>query len=392
VQLGVYIHFPFCLRRCGYCDFASCASEAAAIPHTRYADAVLRELDARATAFAAHELRSVYFGGGTPSLWAPAEVARVLAAVRASLGAAAELEVTLEANPGTLAAGACAVLREAGVNRMSLGVQSLDEAALRLLGRIHSAKQARAAVAQARREGGVRLSCDLIFGLPGQSLAHHLGQLDELCALGPEHVSAYALSLAADAPLRERSRAAGLAPAPEELVAEMMVAGRERLARAGFPQYEVSSYAPRPARSRHNALVWAGHPYLGLGASAHSMLPLGRANLRSANPPLARYLDAPIVLPEADGDAAQATVVGSSVELVAEPSSRFEQMFLALRTVDGVDRAAYAARFGADPLAHFRDPLEELAAQELVTLDADRIAPTARGILYADELALRLLA
>ena len=371
---GVYIHFPFCVAKCGYCDFASLACPPERIPHRRYADAVLCELSARAAPYEAGELRSVYFGGGTPSLWERSELRRVLEAVQTRFAgrAAADPEITVEANPGTLDGRGFEELLAAGASRISLGVQSLDDEMLRLLSRIHDAAAARRAVREARAAGVQNLSLDLMAGLPGQSLEHHLRQLEQLLELGPDHVSVYALSLSRHAPLRR----AGLAPAPDELVAEMLEAAAERLERAGLPQYEVSNFAAPARRSRHNALCWAGWPYLGLGAAAHSMWPDGPRTLRRANPGLPRYLQAP---------------GGGSEETVDEPASRHEVLFLGLRTVEGVQRALYRQRFGADPLDHFGPRLYAFEAQGLVCLLPDRIVPTPRGLWLADELALQLM-
>jgi oxygen-independent coproporphyrinogen-3 oxidase len=384
MTFGIYIHFPFCLAKCGYCDFASCAVEPRSIPHVAYADAVLRELAWRAADYAHLALRSIYIGGGTPSLWSPREVGRVVRAACAACRAADEgIEVTLEVNPATIDASGLARLGDAGVSRLSVGVQSLSDATLRLLGRIHTADQARSCVRAARDAGMDNLSCDVIFGVPHQTVADHLASLEQLLELAPQHVSAYALTLSADAPLRR----AGWAAAGDELLAEMMDAGRERLETAGLPQYEVSNFAPPRRRSAHNALVWAGDPYLGLGASAHSMIARGPATLRCANPPIATYLDA---APERD-PAGVPTVAGATVEEVDEPRSRNEALFLALRTVDGLDRRAYRKRFGADPVDHFAPGLSSLQAAGLLSVDETRIAPTRRGIWLADEIALRLM-
>jgi oxygen-independent coproporphyrinogen-3 oxidase len=383
VQLGVYIHVPFCLRRCGYCDFASSATAASEIPHRAYAAAVVRELELRAGDHPGLELASIYLGGGTPSLLAVGAIGEMLDAIRGRLAASPALEITIEANPGTVDERRLSALRALGVNRLSLGVQSLDDRSLALLGRIHDAAAARAAIRAARAAGFTRLSCDVIFGLPGQTLAHHLAQLRALCELAPDHVSAYGLSLSPGSALSR----AGLQPAADELQAEMMEAGRALLEEAGLPQYEVSSFAPESERSRHNLLCWSGRPYLGLGASAHSMVQDGAETLRIANPPLSRYLEA-----APSPGAVPARLEGAVLERVGEASSRFELLFLGLRTVDGVDREHYAARFGADPLAHFGPALRELEAQGLLSLANGRLAPTRRGIWFADELALRLLA
>jgi oxygen-independent coproporphyrinogen III oxidase len=367
---GVYVHFPFCATKCGYCDFSSVA--AVDIPHARYADAVLRELDARRAVYDDGALRSIYIGGGTPSLWDPAELGRVLREIAVRCDDPSELEISVEVNPGSATPARLAQLRRAGVNRISVGVQSLDDVLLRALTRRHTAAQARGCIATARREGFDNISCDVIFGVAAQTVAQHLDGLRAVLELRPSHVSTYALTLSESAPLRR----AGMALPDEERLAEMMEAGRELLAAAGLPQYEVSNYAAPARRCRHNAMVWAGAPYLGLGAAAHSMSWRGAAAIRVANPPLAVYLADPCA--------------ASTVEVVDELRSRHEVLFLGLRTVDGVDRAAYRRRFGADLLTHFQR-LRELERLRLVQIDDASVAPTARGLWLADELAVRLM-
>jgi oxygen-independent coproporphyrinogen III oxidase len=377
---GVYLHFPFCRSKCGYSDFASVATEE--IPQERYARFLLRELSTRAESYAAGELCSIYVGGGTPSLWDPGELARVLDDIRRTFVSCAEPEITLEINPGG-AGVSLERLIKIGINRLSVGVQSLDDEMLRLLTRIHDGAEARTLVLQARRVGFTNINCDLIFGLPGQTLSHHLEQLRRLLELRPTHISTYALSLSEKAPLRR----AGFAPADPDLQAEMMEAGRELLEEAGYPQYEVSNFAPEAYRSVHNTLTWAGRPYLGLGASAHSMCAEGSSTLRVANPPWPDYLEAPLLL-----DAWLVPIVqGSAVEILDGHAARFEMIFLGLRTVEGLDRRAYRERFDGDPLDHFGSSLLELFSHDLISLGEDRIAPTRRGIWFADELALRLL-
>ncbi|MBK8480109.1 MAG: radical SAM family heme chaperone HemW [Proteobacteria bacterium] len=384
-HFGVYVHYPLCRRRCGYCDFA--VVEQRDFPAAAYTDQVCSELQARADDYRAGTLRTIYFGGGTPSLWPVEQIARVLAAIRGSFRLASALEVTLEANPGTLDAARLRAWRSAGVNRLSLGLQSLDDAMLRTLGRDHDAAEARAALRAARDAGFDNLSCDLICGVGGQTVAHHLEQIALLTALAPEHISLYALTLARGSTLWR----AGLRPAEEDRAADLLERGREALAAAGYPQYEVSNFGPVERRSRHNALVWAGRPYLGLGAAAHSLQRVGPRHLRLINPPSSRYLGARCLPAGAQGSPAVAQVAGARVRLLEPETARFEVMLLGLRTVDGVTRAAYRAYFGADPLDDFSGPLQELEGLGLVRIDDARVAPTAQGIWFADELALRLL-
>jgi oxygen-independent coproporphyrinogen-3 oxidase len=380
--LGVYVHFPFCSVRCPYCDFA--VDTRAGIPHDIYADAVIAELGARRAWFeGAGPLVSIYFGGGTPGLWRPDALARVIAAVGAAFGAPEArarqaLEITVEANPGELHQPHLAALRAAGVNRLSLGAQSFDDGLLRVLGRNHGAAATPAAVAAARAAGFSELSLDLIFGVPGQTRDGWRRALDETIALAPEHVSAYALTIERGTAFGSLDRAGKLARPDDEAVARMFEDARAALGAAGLEPYEVSSYARPGHRARHNSLYWSGAPYLGLGASTASFRPLADGSgWRFSNPRATdTYLRA--------GD-----VVPRHVERRTRDDLENEAVWLGLRTADGVDRAAHARRYG-------RDPLEGRAAAKAcveagwLAVDDTRISLTALGFLMADEVASRL--
>jgi oxygen-independent coproporphyrinogen-3 oxidase len=380
--LGVYVHFPFCSVRCPYCDFA--VDTRAAIPHERYADAVLAELAHRQGWFLdgarSPALRSVYFGGGTPGLWRPDQLARVLDGARAAFGST-PAEVTVEANPGEVTVEHLRALRQAGVDRLSLGVQSFDDGLLVRIGRNHDGRAPAGAVSAARAAGFERLSCDLMYGLPGQSLEDWKRAVEAVLALAPDHVSAYALTIERGTPFGALDRAGRLPRPEDELVSEMFVWGRQALAAAGFEHYEVSSYARPGQRAVHNGLYWSGGAYLGLGASAASFRPLtdGRAwrftNARATDSYLARAARAP-----------------AQVELRLSPDLENEALWLGLRTRDGVDRVAHAQRHGADPLAAGQ---RAAAARRCVDagwleITAERLRLTDGGFLFADEVASRL--
>jgi len=366
MERGLYIHFPFCAARCGYCDFYSTVMQ---VPHRRYGDAVLRELERRVGEIEGR-LTSIYVGGGTPSLWDVDELGRVLRWVAAVHGVElGQIEVTLEINPGSVDARGLARLVAAGINRASVGVQSMDDDLLVLLGRRHDVQDSARTVRRARAAGFASVSCDLICGVPGQTLGQHLDGLSRLLELEPDHLSLYSLTLSAASPLGRR----GLRPAGQDLAAEMLRRGREVLSGAGLEQYEVSNYARPGHPCRHNCAVWAGMPYLGLGAGAHSLAWDGRANLRRANPELDRYLAG----------------VGPTVERVEPCAARFEALFLGLRTRAGIRRATHASRFGLDPVDELGPQLEPLLANGLITVDPDWIRPTEEGIWFADDLALR---
>jgi oxygen-independent coproporphyrinogen-3 oxidase len=384
--LGVYVHFPFCSVHCPYCDFAVDARPD--IPHDRYADAVVAEVAARAPWFAGAALRSIYFGGGTPGLWRPDALGRVVAAILRGWGAAttAGLEITLEANPGEIDADRLAAWRAAGVNRLSLGAQSFDDELLRGLGRNHDVAAIARAVSAARAAGFANLTCDLMYGLPGQDEAGWLASVAALVALGPEHVSAYALTVERGTPFGARARAGSLVTPPDEDVAAMFERGRAALAAAGYEQYEVSSYARPGSRAVHNHLYWTGAAYLGVGASAASFRPLADGTgWRFSNPRATEtYLRAV--------DAGAGNPRPAKIERRTQPELENEAIWLGLRTTDGVDRAAHRARFGADPLAGRERAAASarcVAAGWLSVTDADlRLTPA--GLLFADEVASRL--
>ncbi len=383
--LGVYVHFPFCSVRCPYCDFA--VDDRSAIPHDAYADAVVGELAARAGWFAgAGPLASIYFGGGTPGLWRPDALGRVLEAARRALGGGSsdELEITVEVNPGETTAENLLALRKLGANRLSIGVQALEDRLLAALGRNHDAAAGRAAVRAARQAGFDNLSVDLMFGVPGQSLDDWRRDVDAVVALAPEHVSAYALTVERGTPFGSLERAGRLARPDDEVVAGMFEHVREALAAAGLAPYEVSSYARPGRRSRHNQLYWSLAPYLGVGASAASFRPLDDGTgWRFSNP---RATDVYLAAARSAGGSPSAR----HVERRAAADLENEALWLGLRTVDGVGRAAHRARHGVDP-THLREAeLSRAVASGWMTVDEDRLRLTAAGFLMADEIATRL--
>ena len=407
-EFGVYVHFPFCASRCPYCDFATEAR--ATLPHEAYADAVIAEVHARAPDFAGRTLRSIYFGGGTPGLWRVDRVVAVIAAIHEALapggaphGPSATMEVTLEMNPGDAEAAGLAALRAGGVNRLSLGVQSLDDDELHLLGRRHGRAEALDAYRVARAAGFEDLACDLIFGLPGQPLERFRRTLDEVCGLGPEHVSVYNLTVEEGTPFGAQARAGRLRLPDQGLQVDMYELARERLAAAGLRHYEVSNFA-RPGREAvHNGLYWRGAEYLGVGAAAHSLrllptsggtagpgAPAGRDATaaaaqvaeRRANP---RDPDAYMA------DARAGRLQPASVEKLDPDARRREALWLGLRVLDGISRPGFVAQYGVDPVQLAAAACADLEAQGLLVIDPDRLRLTHRGLLFADEVGMRFL-
>jgi oxygen-independent coproporphyrinogen-3 oxidase len=380
--LGVYVHFPFCGVRCPYCDFA--VDTRRELPHDAYADAVIAELAARRAWFdGAGPLASVYFGGGTPGLWRADALGRVLEAARLAFGApdARALEITVEANPGEVDEASLRALRAAGVNRLSLGAQAFEDRLLRALGRNHDAAAVPAAVRAARAAGFETLSLDLIFAIPGQSRDDWRRALDAAVALAPDHVSAYALTIERGTAFGALDRAGKLARPDDEEAAAMFEDAGAALAAAGLPRYEVSSYAAPARRARHNGLYWSGAPYLGLGASAASFRPLADGTgWRFSNPRATdTYLAAARV----------GAVVPRHVERRSAAELEDEALWLGLRTVDGLDRAAHRARYGRDPLEGRAAATHCLAAGWLA-VDEGSVRLTPAGFLVADEVAARL--
>ena len=378
----LYVHVPFCRLVCAYCDFVTVGGRASDLP--RYADALVAELDIRQ---APGELRTIYFGGGTPSLMRPVQVGRVISEATARWARGALEEVTLEANPSRREAPDWSGLRTAGVTRVSLGVQSLRDVDLRALTRGHTADEAREAFAGARAAGFDSVSIDLIYGIPGQSTADWCDGLRAAIALEPDHVSAYALQLAlapdewAAPPrpgaLRWRERMAALQD--EGLAANQYRLAEELLEAAGYRHYELSSWALPGRESRHNAAYWARRSYTGIGAGAHSF---DGAAERSWN---SRDLDGYVFAVEAG----IRPVAG--VERLDEGTRAFEAMALGLRRIDGVERDAFAAEFGADPVDRFADGLADGATRELVEIEADRLRLTPAGRLLASEACMAFL-
>ncbi len=381
-DFGIYVHIPFCRAKCRYCDFNSYAGQLALAP--RYVEAVRREMATAATRVAGGRARTLYFGGGTPSLLETAQVAAIVEVCRAVFGLADDAEVTLEANPGTVDRSYLAALRRAGVNRLSLGVQSLDAGALRFLGRIHSGAEAAAAYAAARQAGFANVNLDLIYALPGQTAAAWLADLRRALELGPQHLSLYALSIEEGTPLAALVASGQVVPASGDEAAALYEASAALLAAAGYEHYEVSNWArgagPRraPVRCHHNLGYWRNEPYLGFGAGAHSYF----TGCRYRNEPEpARYT----ALVEARGEA-----VVEETWIDARRAAA-DTVMLGLRLAEGLDLEIFAARHGLDLAALCHAELAELADLGLLRRRAGTIALTPRGWLLANEVIVRLL-
>lgn len=380
VSLGIYIHFPYCRALCPYCDFN--VHIVRAIPHREYGQAVLDELALRAPDVARRRLVSVYFGGGTPGLWHPEEVARVLEGIDRAFGLPADAEITLEVNPDARDARAIPALRAAGVNRLSIGAQSLRDAHLERLGRRHGSADAVRALEIARGCAFRSVSLDFLFALPSQTLAEWREDLDRIAALGADHLSVYNLTVEPETPLAGWVAKGRVALPPEDDQAELLLAARARLTRAGYEHYEVSSYARPGHRSVHNSLYWRGGEYLGLGAGAHGFVRTDGGGIRWAD------VDDP-------AEFMRRVAAGELPEAWRESRSprdlALEALLAGLRWLDGLDLGELAARTGWDPRETHPDLLERLAAEGLAKVGRSVLRLTERGILLLDQIVLRFM-
>jgi len=373
--LALYVHFPWCVRKCPYCDFNSYTlqGELAAGP---YIERLTRDLEAQAGEAAGREVGSVFLGGGTPSLFTPEAIARLLAAARRTLALARDAEVTLEANPGAIERGAFREYRAAGVTRVSLGAQSFDAARLAALGRIHSPAETRRAAGELHAAGLDNFNLDLMYALPGQEPAGALRDLEEALALAPAHLSHYQLTLepgtvfAAQPPMLP----------DEDQAALMLEECGARLAAAGYARYEVSAYA-RPGRQcRHNLNYWRFGDYLGVGAGAHGKLSLPERGevVRTVQPrEPRRYLAAK------PGELAR--------RVVPQAELPFEFMLNALRLTAGFALGDFTARtgLGAEAIAA---PLAALLSRGLLERTAEGFRPSDLGLRFLNELLLEFMA
>jgi putative oxygen-independent coproporphyrinogen III oxidase len=387
MELGVYVHFPYCLARCPYCDFALVVARQ--IDHFGYARAVIAELGRRAPAFAGRRVHTLYFGGGTPSLWESGAVSEVIAAVRSAFDVAPEAEVTLEANPESGDAQRFAAYRRLGVNRLSIGIQSFQPALLKSLGREHSADDAIRAVASARAAGFGNVCVDLMFGSPGETVEDARRDAEQVAALAPEHVSPYALtleSLAFEVSMARAVRRGRLQVPGQDEAADQGEAIRAVLTGAGYRRYEVSNLSRPGFESRHNLAYWKGAEYLGLGAGAcgfayadpRAQASGGRRYANKRSP--MRYLD----------DLA----AGGSGEDWSEPLGRAEllreRIMLGLRLAQGFDLGQACATFGESP-ERFQKPMADLQAAGLAVARDGWVALTPRGLDVHTEAAVRLM-
>ena len=369
--LALYVHLPWCLKKCPYCDFNSHEARSGALPEARYIDALIADLDAALPQVWGRRVVSVFIGGGTPSLFSPASIDRLLADIRARLPLEPGCEVTLEANPGTFERERFRAYRAAGVTRLSVGVQSFDDTLLARIGRVHDGAQARAALTEAS-EAFETFNLDLMYALPGQSLAQLNADLDIALSFEPPHLSIYHLTI-------EPNTAFASAPPPllpdDDAASDMLDLITARMQAAGLARYEVSAFARPGHRCAHNLNYWQFGDYLGIGAGAHGKLSFpGRIvrQVRWREP--AMYIERAL--------AGQAL----SNEIAVTPAQLpFEYMLNALRLAEGFEPARFAERTGQS-IAVIDPALQQALARGLIEHDGSRWRPTPRGFDFLSDL------
>jgi putative oxygen-independent coproporphyrinogen III oxidase len=368
--LSLYVHLPWCLKKCPYCDFNSHEMQPGALQETRYLDALRADLEAALPLIWGRHVHSIFIGGGTPSLFSPEGIARMLSDIRARLQLTPDCEITLEANPGTFEKDRFRAFRAAGVTRLSVGVQSFNDEHLRALGRVHDSQQAIAAVTEAAASFET-FNIDLMYALPGQTLQQLEADVTQAMALMPPHLSIYHLTIE---PNTYFAKFPPVTP-PEDLAYAMLDRITEMTAASGMDRYEVSAYAKPGHRCWHNFNYWQYGDYLGIGAGAHSKLSFPHRvvrQVRNREPRL--YMDNALA-----GDAI------AQDEEVARGELPFEFMLNALRLRDGFALQDFVARTGL-PLSAIDKPLQEAQAKGLVERDFARVKPTERGFDFLSDL------
>jgi len=371
--LGLYIHIPFCSAICNYCNFNRGLFDAD--QKRRYVEALLREIEQAGVKVCTTPATAdtIYFGGGTPSLLEPPEVARIIAACRDAFDVSSDAEVTLEANPESVDPGKLSALRDAGVNRLSFGVQSFRDAELRRLSRLHDANRARAALGEARGAGFDNVSLDLMMWLPSQRVDEWLESVDAAIASNPDHLSLYLLEVYPNAPLKDDMARAKWSQAPDDDAATMYVTAMERLEAAGFAQYEISNVAKPGRASRHNLKYWTDGEWLGFGCGAHGTVDGVRTkNVSGIDDYIERL--------------AKGQPVASEIRRMDAAERLGDALFTGLRLTAGIDLDDVQRRYGVDVWERYRADLAPFVDAGLLRRDRSRLALTRPGMLLANEV------
>lgn len=395
--ISLYVHVPFCLSKCPYCDFNTYQGiERLMGP---YAEALCTELALWGGVLNRPRVNTVFFGGGTPSYLGPDLLGRIMETVSSSFELVYDAEVTIEANPGDLTTETLAGLNSVGANRLSIGVQSLDDGLLNMLGRRHSADEALAAHSAATEAGFYQVNLDLIYGLPGQTLEQWRATLDSAIGAKPGHLSLYALTLEEGTPMHQWVRQGTLPEPDPDLAADMYELARELLGAAGYGRYEISNWAFAGQESRHNMAYWLNLPYLGVGPGAHSRL--GSRRFWTVKPPrdyirLAEkwneswtaVSDGPV---EIDDRVLGSALTVDGWEEISTELDMAETMILGLRLAEGVDLQAFKDRFSADPLALYGAQIDTLTKQGLLESVDGTLRLSNKGFLLSNRVFVEFL-
>ncbi len=375
---GIYIHIPFCISKCPYCSFTSFTP--GEIPEKEYINAILKEIETRCCETDIPDIGTVYFGGGTPSLISPGGISAILSAIAENFKLT-NPEISIEANPGTVNLERLRDYRNAGINRLSIGVQSFNDRLLSNLGRSHNSKEALNAFESARKTGFDNISIDLIHSIAGESLQDWKHDLTEAVSLHPEHISAYNLTIEEGTPFHNSQEKGLLVLPQDEEQTDMLLAAIEILGAAGYEHYEVSNYALPGLRSRHNQIYWKGGDYYGFGVSAHSYYRKGWGVRMANSPHLTDYLN-------------RINKNGTAVveeEILTKEKAMGEAVFLGLRMMEGINVKDFESRFGIKIETAYKDAIEELTTEDFLIYDNDHLKLTRKGLLFSNNVAIRFV-
>jgi len=387
--IALYVHIPFCETKCPYCDFNTYAGIEPMVP--AYVAALRREIELWGEALGRPTVATVFFGGGTPSYLPSRHIAALMASVRAGFELDGDAEVTLEANPGDFTDDKLAAYLAGGINRLSIGVQSLDDGLLKVLGRRHDAAEAERAYRMAVAAGFDNVSIDLMYGLPYQHIDQWRETLEGAESLGPQHISMYGLTLEGGTPMEQQVKT-GVVPVPDpDLAADMYLMAEDVMARVGYRHYEISNWALPGRESRHNLTYWENRPYLGVGPGAHSYL-TGRRfwNLKSPKE-YTRRLAPSLALHRDGADLIVTMPAVGEVEVIDRRLEMAETMMMGLRLDTGVGVAGFASRFGVTPSEVYGEVIAEMEDVGLLTAGDGAVALTPRGRLLGNEVFSRFV-
>jgi len=375
---GIYIHIPFCISKCPYCSFTSFTAEK--IPEKEYLNAIVKEIETRYREIDLPDIGTVYFGGGTPSLISPGGISSILPALAGKFRLT-NPEITIEANPGTVDLDKLRGYRNAGVNRISIGIQSFNDRLLLNLGRSHTSKEALDAFESARTAGFDNIGIDLIHSVGGESLQDWQDDLKEAVLLHPEHISAYNLTIEEGTPFHHSQEKGLLVLPAEEEQTDMLLTTIEILCTAGYEHYEVSNYALPGFRSRHNQVYWKGGDYFGFGVSAHSYYRKGWGVRMANSKDLTDYLN-------------RINKNGTAVveeEILTKEMAMGEAVFLGLRMMEGINVKDFENRFGIKIEEAYRGAIDDLTTEDFLIHANDHLKLTRKGLLFYNDVALRFI-